>query len=116
MSFTVILNPPKSKAVFPNQSANFTCEVSGGHTSWKVNGFFFNYLSSVLLDDIYTSLANTEQGNAVDILTIKTRTKYNGTTIQCVTFGDFADQSENVTLTVQGMVTNTDTIVSLMQI
>ena len=102
MSLSVILNPPESKAVFPNQSASFTCEVFGGYTSWRVNGSLINELTSEVLNDLDTSLANTEEGNALDILTIKARTEYNGTEIQCVTFGDFSDYSESVALTVQG--------------
>ena len=102
MSFSVILNHPESKAVFPNQSASFTCEVFGGYTSWRVNGSLINDLTAEVLNDLDTSLANAEEGNALDILTIKARTEYNGTEIQCVTFGDFSNYSESVTLTVQG--------------
>ena len=78
------------------------CEVFGGYTSWRVNGSLINNLTSEVLNDLDTSLANTEEGNALDILTIKARTEYNGTEIQCVTFGDFSDYSESAALTVQG--------------
>lgn len=67
-----------------------------------MNGLQTNDLSSELLMNLEFSFNNTEDGNALDILSIKARAEYNGTTFQCVTFGDFSQQSGNVSLTIQG--------------
>ena len=77
---TVIIRPPVDIAVFVNQSAVFECETSGGGLQeWRVNGTLYQYLLSDVREDMRTSCVhNTNK------LTIVARTKYNGTTVQCL--------------------------------
>lgn len=91
--------------VFVNQPANFTCEADDGTTNWKINGTPVNSLSSDMRADMKPSLTHNEKGNTVSTLTISAKAEYNGTTVQCIIFNDdniISDQSESVTLTIQG--------------
>lgn len=100
----MIQRGPESIVVFVNQPANFTCEAHDGTTNWNVNGTPVNSLSSDMRADMKPSLARNERGNTVSTLTISAKAEYNGITIQCIIFNDdnISDQSESVTLTIQG--------------
>ena len=99
-----ILVAPESRVVFLDQSAVFTCETAGGTLSWIINGT----QREIHLDDIRRDLVVIETiidgGITAGTLTIPARTEYNGTRVQCavLTFGGSA-QSENVTMTIQGI-------------
>ena len=58
-------------------------------------------LSPQLHRDVHTSL-EIEGRNPQFTLTIKARAEYNGTTVQCLINGGFSDQSDNVSLIIQG--------------
>ena len=88
--------------MFLNQTAEFRCEFSGGDVSWRVNGKPRSELTSIPRDDLDTKLVDSENGNPLDILTIIARAEYDGTTVQCLVYGDNSDQSENVSLRIQG--------------
>ena len=79
----------------------FTCEVRHGFTSWAVNGKPMAELSPQLHRDVSIS-SETEGRNPQYTLTIKARGEYNRTTVQCLINGGFSDQSDNVSLTIQG--------------
>ena len=97
-----ILEPPKNTTVFLNQTAEFRCEFSGDHVSWRVNGKPRSELTSVSRDDLNTELVDSKNRNPLEILTIKARAEYNGTTFQCLVNSGFSDRSENVSLSIQG--------------
>ena len=88
--------------MFPNEQAVFTCEVTRGHISWNVNGKPRTELSPELLNDLFVDVSTSEDGNPLVILTITARDEYNGTTVQCVVNVGFSDESENVSLRIQG--------------
>ena len=88
--------------MFQDWTATFTCEVSHGFTSWAVNGKPRAELSPQLQRDVHTS-SETESRNPQFTLTIKARAEYNGTTVQCLLFGNgFYDQSDTASLIIQG--------------
>ena len=87
--------------MFQHWTATFTCEVSHGFTSWAVNGKPRAELSPQLHRDVSIS-SETESRNPQYTLTIKARAEYNGTTVQCLINGGFSDQSDNVSLIIQG--------------
>lgn len=95
---------PENIVVFVNQSADFRCEVRGGVTEWKVNQKPENELSPDLRNNMKMTSVDNERGTVVSTLTITARADYNGTTVQCVTFGNFSRQSGSVTLTIQGII------------
>ena len=97
-----ILQPPNNITVFQDQSARFTCEVTGGYAGWAVNGKPLAELSHKLSSDLQTSFSSTEEGNPLEILTITARVEYNRTTVQCLINSGDSDQSEIVSLTIQG--------------
>ena len=98
-----ILQPPRNITVFPDQIARFTCEVTGGHATWAVNGkSIFDIVPTPLYGDLDTSFTFSEDGNPLLILTITARAEYNGTTVQCWIYGGFSGQSEIASLRVQG--------------
>ena len=101
-SYIEILEAPKNTTVFQNQIAEFRCEVTGGHVSWNVNGKPATEQTSVARDDLDTELVDSENGNPLVKLTIIARAEYNGTTVQCLVNSGFSDQSENVSLRIQG--------------
>ena len=99
---TEIHQGPKNITVFLNQPSNFTCEVTSGVTAWKVNKTSVNELPPKIRANIKkTPPVATDRGSVVT-LTINALADYNGTTFQCVTFGDFEDESEIATMTIQG--------------
>ena len=69
-----------------------------------MNGRAIFELSPQLRSDLVTSFSTSEEGNSVVILSVIARTEYNGTTVQCLINGGFSGQSENVTLSVQGIL------------
>ena len=99
-----ILRAPESVAVFPNQSAKFTCETRDGATLWRINGIQREILPLEIRNDLVVSKSFTAEGTTVENVTIRARVHYNGTTIQClsVIIGVSTVESENATLTIQG--------------
>ena len=87
--------------MFQHWTATFTCEVSHGFTSWAVNGKPMAELSPQLHRDVVIS-SEIEGINPRYLLRIKARAEYNGTTVQCLINGGFSDQSDNVSLIIQG--------------
>ena len=98
-SYIEILEHPKNTTVFLNQTAVFRCEVTGGDVSWRVNGKPTTELTSIAPDDLDIVFEN---GNPLVILTIIARAEYNGTTVQCLVNSGFSDQSDIVSLSIQG--------------
>ena len=82
----------------------FTCETAGGNLGWVVNGKLRDVHSEEIRNDLIISEIPTEGGSKHETLTIPARAEYNGTTVQCavLAFGG-SDQSENVTMTIQGI-------------
>ena len=97
----LIVDPPNSTVVYPDTQAVFICKVTYDSVSvWFVNGTDSRTLSGEFGDDI------TTRGVGITMtLTIKARTQYNNTVVQCVA-GEFGgteiERSDNVTLTIQG--------------
>ena len=82
----------------------FTCETVGGTLSWVVNGTQREVHSDDIRRDLVVSETIVDDGSILENLTIPARAEYNGTRVQCAvfTFG-LSDQSENVTMTIQGI-------------
>ena len=102
MLFIEILEAPENTTVFLDQTAVFRCEVTGGHVSWELNGRPANELISIALDDLDVEFDESENGNPLTILTIIARAEYDGTTVQCLVNAGFSDQSQIVSLSIQG--------------
>ena len=104
-----VLQSPENQIVFLNQSAEFTCETDGGLSGWRINGTVLQELPPEIENDIEVSYSTTAEGSTVENLTIPARAEYNGTNIQCLVLkiGGHSAESENVTLTVQGMCSDT---------
>ena len=101
-----ILQAPESTVVFLDQSAVFTCETVGGDVAtWRVNGILLRNLPPEIHSDVVVSQTITPEGTVVEELTIPARAEYNGTRFQCLVgiFGGSSDESENATLTIQGI-------------
>ena len=89
--------------VFLNHSAVFTCETSGLHMGWRVQG-------TKLLPDSYhnitTSLLNVTINSTIGEMVLLARAEYNEARIQCVTMDyDFTSsivESETAILNIQG--------------
>ena len=94
-----ILQSPRNITVFENQTAIFSCEVSGGFPSWAVNGKPLRELPFELRSNLDTLLINNE--NPQIGLTIIGRVELNGTTVMCLVNGGL-DESDLVSLSVQG--------------
>ena len=96
---------PNNTTVFMNQRALFRCVAPGTplYMYWKVNGTAFNQLESDIRGDMGTEQV-TVGDNEELTLTIPGRAEYNGTRVQCVA-GDEGgeDESENATLSIQGI-------------
>ena len=97
-----ILQHPKNITVFENQSAIFSCEVSGGFPGWVVNGKPLPELSFELSSNLEISFLAHENGNPQHRLTITAKAELNGTVVQCLIDGGFSDRSDLVSLTIQG--------------
>ena len=99
-----ILVAPESRNVFLGQSAEFTCETVGGTLSWVVNGTQREIHPPDIRRDLVNSETVDDGGSTLGTLNIPARAEYNGTRVQCAvfTFGG-SDQSENVTMTIQGI-------------
>ena len=110
--FSEILEPPENTTVFLDQTAVFRCEVTGGHASWEVNGKSTTEQTSIARDDLKVEFDDSENGNPLAILIIIARDEYNETTVQCVVNGGFSDQSQIVSLRIQGE--NCDTSFSVV--
>ena len=82
----------------------FTCETDGGFSGWRINGTQLQDLPPEIRNDVVISVTNTAEGSTVENLTIPARAEYNGTRVQCLVgiFGGPSDESENVTLKIQG--------------
>ena len=82
----------------------FTCETVGGALTWIVNGTQRDVHSAEIRNDLIISEIPTEGDSKLETLTIPARADYNGTTVQCavLAFGGSA-QTENVTMTIQGV-------------
>ena len=100
--FPEILSAPNSTTVFLDQSAVFTCETDVGLPGWKINGTLLQRLPPEIERDI--SVTEIVNGSRVEVLTIPARAEYNETRVQCLVgiFGGSSDESENVTLKIQG--------------
>ena len=98
-----ILVAPENRVVFLDQSAVFTCEVAGGTLVWVVNGTQREVHPAEIHRDLVLSETITDDDTTLGTLTIPARAEYNGTRVQCAvfTFGG-SDQSENVTMRIQG--------------
>ena len=86
----------------------FTCETVGGDAAtWRVNGTILQSLPPEIHSDVDVSPTNTDEGTVVEKFTIPARAEYNGTKVQCLVgiFGgsSLSDESENATLTIQGI-------------
>ena len=85
----------------------FTCETDSAYfTIWRLNGTSYTDLPQKIQYDLNFDQEGAEGNNsALHTLTIKARAVYNGTKVQCVTgdFGGIPVESENVTLTIQGI-------------
>lgn len=105
MFFIEIIEPPENQTAFINQSAEFQCEVDGGHTDWRLNGTFLGSLSPEIHDDLTTYSSVSNDGYTLLRLVIVSRAIYNESTVQCVTghFNSITNESEIVTLKVQGI-------------
>ena len=103
--FSEILHAPESTVVYLDQSAVFVCETVGGVTGWRVDGTLLQTLPPEIYDDLQISRTNTPEGTVVEELTIQARAEYNGTRVQCLVgiFGGSSYESENATLTIQGI-------------
>lgn len=102
----IIITPPTDVIVFLHASANFTCEVNGGSTGWKVNGISYNNLPTDKRREMNVSQDDTAKGNVLLTLAIPGKGTYNGTIVVCVV-GDHSrltspEESEGVTMRVQG--------------
>ena len=88
----------------------FTCETVGGFSGWRINGTVLQDLPPDIERDIEISESNTAEGSTVETLTIPARAEYNGTKVQCLVlrFGGGSAESENVTLTVQGIYSSSE--------
>ena len=86
--------------MFENQTAIFSCEVSGGFPSWAVNGKPLRELPFELRSNLDTLLINNE--NPQIGLTIIGRVELNGTIVKCLINGGLSDESDSVSLSVQG--------------
>ena len=104
-TFAEIIQSPTSITVFLDNSAKFTCEVNGGISDWKLNGTIINDLPPIIGRGLQTYLGISDRGNPLEILTFRATAIYNGSIIQCVTFGHFSRESENATLNIQGLKT-----------
>ena len=104
-----ILRSPENQIVFLDQSAEFTYETDGGFSGWKINGTLLQDLPPEIRSDLDVSVSSTTEGSTVETLTIPARAEYNGTNIQCLVLGfGGSAESENVTLTVQGIYSNSE--------
>ena len=83
----------------------FTCETDGGLSGWRINGTVLQNLPQEIHSDFMVSPTITPEGSTVEVLTIPARAEYNGTRVQClvVIFGGSSEESENVTLKIQGI-------------
>ena len=99
-----ILSAPKSRVVYLDQSAVFTCKTVGGTLAWIVNGTQREVHPPEIRRDLVVSEIIIDGGITAGTLTIPARAEYNGTRVQCAvfTFGGSA-QSENATMTIQGI-------------
>ena len=99
-----ILSAPKSRVVYLNQSAVFTCKTVGGTLSWIVNGTQREVHPPEIRRDLVVSEIFIAGGITAGTLIIPARTEYNITKVQCAvfTFGGSA-QSENATMNIQGI-------------
>ena len=82
----------------------FTCETVGGTLAWIVNETQREVHSAEIRRDLVVSETVTDDDTTLETLTIPARAEYNGTRVQCgvFTFGG-SDQSENATLSIQGI-------------
>ena len=85
----------------------FTCETVGGTPVWIVNGTQREVHPAEIRRDLIVSETITDDDTTLENLTIPARAGYNGTIVQCavLTFGG-SDQSENATMTIQGIATS----------
>ena len=84
----------------------FSCDASGGEfIVWRVNGTSYSDSSYDVQSDLDINPVGLVSG--LSTLDIIARAVYNGTTVQCVTgdIGGDVVESENVTLTIQGIPT-----------
>ena len=96
-----ILLYPKNITVFESKTASFSCQISGGFNNWVVNGKPISALSFELRKNVKTFF---DGESLLYRLTIIATDEFNGTTVQCLVFNNdgFSDQSDLVSLTVQG--------------
>ena len=96
-----ILQHPRNITVFENTTASFICEISGGFPGWAVNGKPIYQLSVELRKNVDTFFNGD---SLLHRLTIIATDEFNGTIVQCfaLTTSGFSDQSDLVSLTVQG--------------
>ena len=106
MFVSEILGAPKSRVVFLDQSAVFTCETVGGILAWIVNGTQREVYSDDIRRDLVVSEIITDGGTTLETLTIPARAEYNGTRVQCFVgiFGGSAVHSANATMRIQGIL------------
>ena len=97
-----ILQHPKTITVFENNTASFSCEISGGFHSWAVNNVPLNELSLELRRNVNISLLIGENENPQHRLTITARAELNVTVVECLINGGFSDRSDLVSLIIQG--------------
>ena len=100
-----ILVDPKSRVVYLDQSAEFTCETVGGSLVWTVNGTQREVHPAEIRRDLVVSETITDDGSILENLTIPARAEYNETRVQCFVgiFGGSTAQSDNAILWIQGI-------------
>ena len=100
-----ILIDPKSRVVFLDQSAAFTCETVGGTLVWVVNETQREVHPAEIRGDLIVTETITDDDTTLENLTIPARAEYNGTRVQCFVgiFGGSTVQSENATMRIQGI-------------
>ena len=96
-----ILQPPRNITVFENQTAIFSCEISGGFPSWAVNGKPLPELPFELRSNLDPFLIINNENPKIG-LTMIGRVELNGTTVKCLINGGLSDESDSVSLSVQG--------------
>ena len=105
-----VLHDPENTTAFLEQLAVFSCETTGGITSWIINGTLLELLPSNIQRELLEPPGiNTPDGTRLENLTIPARAEYNGTRVQCVVFtadGLTAIESESATFRIQGNYTH----------
>ena len=96
-----ILRTPENITVFTNHSAVFSCESNGSYSGWRIWG---TVSTDQLRNDVSVSFVAMTANIVTEQMTISARSEYNGTRIQCLTWGvrSSIEESEIAILYIQG--------------